>query len=59
VLAIAKITGIVKCGDRYALEGDLLSVPVTLSRAISCPLQPPDAASGQARVVHGLRDGGR
>ncbi len=24
MLAIAKITGIVKCGNRYALEGDLL-----------------------------------
>lgn len=24
VLAVAKITGIIKCGDRYALEGDPL-----------------------------------
>lgn len=24
VLAVARITGITKCGDRYALEGDLL-----------------------------------
>ncbi|WP_228924527.1 hypothetical protein [Streptomyces sp. DH7] len=37
VLAVARITGISKYGDRYALEGDLLLGDARVGRATPCP----------------------
>jgi hypothetical protein len=37
VLAVAKITGISKCGDRYALEGDLLLSDPRVGQSTSTP----------------------
>ncbi|UQA90520.1 hypothetical protein [Streptomyces halobius] len=37
VLAVAKITGISKCGDRYALEGDLLRGDPRVGRSTPSP----------------------
>jgi hypothetical protein len=37
VLAVATITGITKCGDRFALEGDLLAGDARVGKPTPTP----------------------